>query len=84
MDILRAILPVILVSLVMVYLIHTTKKKAKREETDKAEESYLTEGMTIGMCLGTAVGIALNMENVAIGLSVGMLIGMLVGMASKK
>ena len=83
MDILRAMLPVILVSIVVVYRIHTTKKKANKKETDKTEETYLTEGMTIGMCLGTAVGIALNMENIAIGMSMGMLFGMLVGMASK-
>lgn len=82
MEILRIILPLLIVCVVVVYMIYTAKK---RQGTDKGEgeETYMSEGMSIGICLGVAVSTALDGE-LAIGISVGMMLGMCIGMSIKK
>lgn len=84
MDILRIILPLLLVCVVVVYIIRTVKKRQGTDKCEKTEETYMPEGMSIGMCLGIAVSIAMDADNIAIGLSVGMMLGMSVGMSIKK
>lgn len=83
MEILRIILPLLLVCVVVVYIIRTAKKRQGADKNE-GEETYMSEGMAIGMCLGIAVSIAMDADNIAIGLSVGMMLGMSVGMSIKK
>lgn len=86
MEIIKIILPVILISLLAIFTINISKKKWKNNnrEGKQKEENYMSEGMAIGMCLGTAVGIAFGKENLAIGMSIGMLLGMIIGMNNEK
>lgn len=83
MEILRIILPLIIVCAVVVYLIYFAKNRQGTDK-DKGEETYMSEGMAIGMCLGTAISTALDADNIAIGMSVGMMLGMAIGMSMKK
>lgn len=74
MDIIRVLLPVILISVLAIFTITIAKKKTKNHKSDeRQEENYMSEGMAVGMCLGTAAGIALDIGNIAIGMSIGML-----------
>lgn len=82
MEILRIILPLLIVCVVVVYMIYTAKKRQGTDK-DEGEETYMSEGMSIGICLGVAVSTALDGE-LAIGISVGMMLGMSVGMSIKK
>lgn len=82
MEILRIILPLIIVCVVVVYMIYTAKKRQGTDK-DEGEETYMSEGMSIGICLGVAVSTALDGE-LAIGISVGMMLGMCIGMSIKK
>ncbi len=83
MEILRIILPLLIVCVVVVYFIYSVKKRQGTDK-DNGEETYMSEGMAIGMCLGTAISTALDTDNVAIGMSVGMMLGMCIGMSMKK
>ena len=82
MEILRIILPLLIVCVVVVYMIYTAKKRQGTDK-DEGEETYMSEGMSIGICLGVAVSTALDGE-LAIGISVGMMLGMCIGMSIKK
>lgn len=82
MEILRIILPLLIVCVVVVYMIYTAKKRQGTDK-DEGEETYMSEGMSIGICLGVAVSTALDGE-LAIGISVGMMLGMAIGMSIKK
>lgn len=86
MDIIKIILPVLLISSLAIYTIRITKKKSARQKPEEIQkdDTHMSEGMAIGMCLGTAIGISLGEDNLAIGMSVGMLVGMLAGMNYKK
>ena len=82
MEILRIILPLLIVCVVVVYFIYSVKKRQGTDK-DNGEETYMSEGMSIGICLGVAVSTALDGE-LAIGISVGMMLGMAIGMSIKK
>lgn len=82
MEILRIILPLLIVCVVVVYMIYTAKKRQGTDK-DEGEETYMSEGMSIGICLGVAASTALDGE-LAIGISVGMMLGMCIGMSIKK
>lgn len=86
MDILRVLLPLILASLLVLYVLQRAKKVQGRDrgEGEEQEENFMTEGMAIGLCLGTGISIALGQENIGIGASIGLLLGMLLGMTHKK
>lgn len=88
MDIIKIILPIVLISLTAVYIVKMADKRAKQDkennEEDNEKDNYMAEGMAIGMCLGTAIGIAFGQENIAVGTSIGMMLGMSVGMNIKK
>lgn len=93
MDIIKIILPIVLISLTAVNIVKTVNKKAKQdkenneednEKEDNEKENYLAEGMAIGMCLGTAIGTTVGLEYIAIFTSIGMMFGMIVGMNIKK
>lgn len=60
MQIIKIVLPVILVSLVAIFAIIVTKKKSKShdQKENHIEDNYMYEGMSIGMCLGTVIGIS--------------------------
>lgn len=84
MEILRIILPLLMVCAIVIYTLYAAKKMQNDDKGEKTEETYMSEGMSIGICLGVAVSIAMDADNIAIGLSVGMMLGMSVGMSIKK
>lgn len=84
MEILRIILPLLMVCAIVIYTLYAAKKMQNDDKGEKTEETYMSEGMAIGMCLGIAVSIAMDADNIAIGLSVGMMLGMAIGMSIKK
>lgn len=84
MEILRIILPLLMVCAIVIYTLYAAKKMQNDDKGEKTEENYMSEGMAIGMCLGIAVSIAMDADNIATGLSVGMMLGMSVGMSIKK
>lgn len=49
-EIIKIVLPFILVSLVAVFTINFTKKKSKSDDKNQKEDNYMYEGMIIGMC----------------------------------
>lgn len=52
MDIIRVLLPVILISILAVTTINIAKKKSKNHNSDgNQEENYMAEGMAVGMRL---------------------------------
>lgn len=78
MEILRIILPLLMVCAIVIYTLYAAKKMQNDDKGEKTEETYMSEGMSIGMCLGFAISTALGGDNgdTAIGLSVGMMLGM--------
>ena len=72
MDILRALLPLVLASLLVLYVLQRVKKVQGRNRGEEEEENFMTEGMAIGLCLGTGISIALGQENIGIGASIGL------------
>lgn len=89
MEIIKIILPVVIISLTVVYIVFLTNKKEKQdqnnnEEDSKKENNYMTEGMSIGMCWGTAIAIIIDPEKLGLYIPLGMMFGMLVGMNIKK
>lgn len=83
MEILRIILPLLMVCAIVIYTLYAAKKMQNDDKGEKTEETYMSEGMSIGMCLGFAISTALRGDT-AIGLSVGMMLGMAIGMSIKK
>lgn len=83
MEILRIILPLLMVCAIVIYTLYAAKKMQNDDKGEKTEENYMSEGMSIGMCLGFAISTALRGDT-AIGLSVGMMLGMSIGMSIKK
>lgn len=83
MEILRIILPLLMVCAIVIYTLYVAKKMQNDDKGEKTEENYMSEGMSIGMCLGFAISTALRGDT-AIGLSVGMMLGMAIGMSIKK
>ncbi|MFR7871311.1 MAG: DUF2700 domain-containing protein [Fenollaria timonensis] len=83
MEILRIILPLLMVCAIVIYTLYAAKKMQNDDKGEKTEENYMSEGMSIGMCLGFAISTALRGDT-AIGLSVGMMLGMAIGMSIKK
>lgn len=83
MEILRIILPLLMVCAIVIYTLYAAKKMQNDDKGEKTEENYMSEGMSIGMCLGFAISTAMRGDT-AIGLSVGMMLGMAIGMSIKK
>lgn len=83
MEILRIILPLLMVCAIVIYTLYAAKKMQNDDKGEKTEENYMSEGMSIGICLGVAVSTALD-GDLAIGISVGMMLGMAIGMSIKK
>lgn len=83
MEILRIILPLLMVCAIVIYTLYAAKKMQNDDKGEKTEENYMSEGMSIGMCLGFAISTALRGDT-AIGISVGMMFGVAIGMSIKK
>lgn len=83
MEILRIILPLLMVCAIVIYTLYAAKKMQNDDKGEKTEETYMSEGMSIGICLGVAASTAMD-GDLAIGISVGMMLGMAIGMSIKK
>ena len=85
MIVLRIIFPVLLISLVAIYIRYIVKEKSEKDvKKEKQEENYMFEGLVIGMCLGIAVDIASGKDDYALGMIIGAALGMILGSACKK
>lgn len=95
MDMIKILLPLLVICGLILYIIFTFKKNAKNEhkeninqsesastEDTQGEVTYMNLGMSIGVCFGVAYGIIF--DNFAIGISLGMLFGMAIGVSIKQ
>lgn len=80
MDFLSAALPWICMGLLLaVFFARSTRK----EQENKKNDNYSTEGLALGMCFGVAIGTSFG-NNTGIGLTLGMLAGFVIGSCIEK
>lgn len=80
MEILKIILPIIVVGVIVVNMV----KMIKRNNIAKDKrDNYMSEGMGIGLCFGAGLGV-LSSHFFIYCVGFGMLIGFLIGMKIKK
>lgn len=84
MEILKIILPILLLGISLVFLIKKLDKKNKNfeGENSKNEKNYLAEGIGLGLIFGAAFGSLFN--NMGYWIPIGMLFGLIIGQAIKK
>lgn len=83
-EIIRIVLPVLLIGPLVIYAVMIARKKEKSDGKKEEDEDYMSYGMAIGMCLGTLFAIAFDFENIGFGAAIGMSLGMIFGMNCKK
>ena len=82
MEILKIILPILLLGISLVFLIKKLDKKKMEDKNSKNDENYLAEGIGLGIVFGAAFGSLF--DDMGYWISIGMLLGLTIGQAIEK
>lgn len=82
MEILKIILPILLLGISLVFLIKKLDKKKMEGKNSKNDENYLAEGIGLGLVFGAAFGSLF--DDMGYWISIGMLLGLTIGQAIEK
>lgn len=82
MEILKIILPILLLGISLVFLIKKLDKKRMEGKNSKNDENYLAEGIGLGIVFGAAFGSLF--DDIGYWISIGMLLGLTIGQAIEK